>query len=353
MTAPTKTTETDAIIGGRSNSPSRMNRRAWLIGCGAGAAGYIGLRMFRRAWAKTGTAFVARGQRYDGPLEQTIRDGLFATGFHPEQISGKRVLLKPNLVEPTRKAPQMTTHPAMIAAAAAVFRGWGARVIVGEGPGHVRDTELALDESGMYDALDAASVEFADLNYEEVGWIANAGRASKLSGFWFPRTVIEADLIVSMPKMKTHHWVGFTASMKNLYGTIPGIKYGWPKNVLHHAGIPETVFDINASLPKSIAIVDGIVAMEGDGPIMGTAKPLGLVIVGTNPTAVDATVARLMGLAPERVPYLQLAADCLGPIDERQITQRGEPLRGLISPFKIINRPHLRALQSDSGALLS
>ena len=344
---------TDPLADRRTGAASRMNRRAWLIGCGAGAAGYIGLRMFRRAWAKTGTAFVARGQRYDGPLEQTIRDGLLATGFHPEQVSGKRVLLKPNLVEPTRKAPQMTTHPAMIAAAATVFRGWGARVIVGEGPGHVRDTELALDESGMYDALDAASVEFADLNYEEVGWIANAGRASKLPGFWFPRTVVEADLIVSMPKMKTHHWVGFTASMKNLYGTIPGIKYGWPKNVLHHAGIPETVFDISASLPKSIAIVDGIVAMEGDGPIMGTAKPLGLVIVGTNPTAVDATVARLMGLEPERVPYLQLAADCLGPIDERQITHRGEPLRGLISPFKIINRPHLRALQSDSGTLLS
>jgi uncharacterized protein (DUF362 family) len=247
----------------------------------------------------------------------------------------------------------MTTHPAMVAAAAAVFRGWGAQVTVGEGPGHVRDTELALDESGMYDALDSAGVEFADLNYEEVGWIENAGRASKLPGFWFPRTVIEADLIVSMPKMKTHHWVGFTASMKNLYGTIPGIKYGWPKNVLHHAGIPETVFDINASLPKSIAIVDGIVAMEGDGPIMGSAKPLGLVIVGTNPTAVDATVARLMGLAPERVPYLQLAADCLGPIDERLITQRGESLRRLISPFKIIDRPHLRSLQADAGMLLS
>jgi uncharacterized protein (DUF362 family) len=300
---------------------------------------------------KKGTAFVARGQRYDGPLERTIRDGLLATGFQPAQIVGKRVLLKPNLVEPTRTCPQMTTHPAMVVAAAAVFRGWGANVVVGEGPGHVRDTELALDESGMQDALDSAGLKFADLNYEEVAWTANAGRASKLPGFWFPGSVVEADLIVSMPKMKTHHWVGFTASMKNLYGAIPGIKYGWPKNVLHHAGIPETVFDINATLPKSIAIVDGIVAMEGDGPIMGSAKPLGLVIIGTNPTAVDATVARLMGLEPDRVSYLQLAADRLGPIDDRLITQRGEALRGLVSPFKIINRPHLRSLQA--GTLLS
>ena len=335
--------------------PLQFNRRALLIGGGAAIAGLLGLPLLRRAFAKRGTAFVARGQRYDGPLEQTIRDGLLANGCEPAQSAGKRVLLKPNLVEPTRKCPQMTTHPAMVVAAAAVFRKWGATVVVGEGLfRHVRPTtELALDESRMQEALDSERIEFADLNYEEVGWVANAGQACKLPGFWFPRSVFEADLIVSMPKMKTHHWVGFTASMKNLYGTIPGIKYGWPKNVLHHAGIPETVFDINASLPKAIAIVDGIVAMEGDGPIMGTAKPLGLVIVGTNTTAVDATVARLMGLAPERVPYLQLAADRLGPIDDSFITQRGEAWQGLVNPFRIIDKPHLRALQANSGVLLS
>ena len=119
-----------------------------------------------------------------------------------------------------------------------------------------------------------------------------------------------------MPKMKTHHWVGYTAALKNLYGTIPGIKYGWPKNVLHYAGIPETIYDINASLPKTVAIVDGIVAMEGDGPIMGSAKPMGLLVVGTNSTAVDATLGRIMGFDPARVGYLQLAANRLGPVVE-------------------------------------
>ena len=116
----------------------------------------------------------------------------------------------------------MTTNPSMVRAAAAVFRGWGASVAVGEGPGHVRDTELALLESGMGEALDAAELTFADLNYEEVRFVRNAGNASKLDGFYFPRSVVEADLIVSMPKLKTHHWVGVTASMKNLYGVIPG-----------------------------------------------------------------------------------------------------------------------------------
>ncbi len=330
-----------------------MDRRALLVGSGVALAGLVGYPIVRRALALRSAAFVARGQRYDGPIEQTIRDGLLATGFQPERIAGKRVLLKPNLVEPTRKSPQMTTHPAMVVAAANVFRRWGASVIVGEGPGHVRDTEMALAESNMQAALDDAGLDFADLNYEDVSWVANAGGASKLPGFWFPRSVVEADLIVSMPKLKTHHWVGFTASMKNLYGTIPGIKYGWPKNVLHYAGIPETVLDINASLPKAISIIDGIVCMEGDGPILGTAKQMGLVIVGCNPTAVDATVARIMGLAPERVSYLQLAANRLGPVDEGLIAQRGETWRSVASPFRIIDNPSLQALRAQSGTLFS
>ncbi len=156
-----------------------------------------------------------------------------------------------------------------------------------------------------------------------------------------------------MPKMKTHHWVGVTAAMKNMYGVIPGIVYGWPKNVLHYAGIPQSVYDINASLPRTIAIVDGILCMEGDGPIMGSPKQMGLVIVGPNCPAVDATVARLMNLRPENVSYLALAAGRLGPIDDAHIEQRGEAWEPLAQPFKILNAPHLRDLPLDPGVLIS
>jgi uncharacterized protein (DUF362 family) len=141
--------------------------------------------------------------------------------------------------------------------------------------------------------------------------------------------------------------------MKNLYGVIPGIKYGWPKNVLHYAGIAQTVFDINASLPKAIAIVDGIECMEGDGPIMGTAKQMGLVILGTNPTAVDATVARLMDIDPANVSYLRLAEDRMGPIAERRIPQRGERWQDHVSPFEILDVPHLKSLRPRVGSFVS
>ncbi len=326
-------------------SSAPIGRRPLLIG-GLAAVGAIGLGVFRRAMRPRAAVFVARGQRYDGSLVATIRDGLTASGLDPAWLRGKRVLLKPNMVEPTRDAPHVTTHPAMVVAAAEVFRHWGASVTVGEAPGHVRDTEMALVESGLAEALEASKLPFADLNYEDAGWVENGGRASDLKGFYFPRSVIESDLIVSMPKLKTHHWVGVTASMKNLYGVIPGIRYGWPKNVLHYNGIPQTVFDINASLPKSIAIIDGITCMEGDGPIMGSPKSMGVILIGTVPAAVDATAARLMEVDPRRIGYLRLAADRLGPIHDRHIEQRGEPWEPLARRFEFPDQPHLQALRS-------
>jgi uncharacterized protein (DUF362 family) len=324
----------------------QFDRRALLIAGGAALAGLVAVPLVRRAMQMTAPVFVAGNQRYDGPLEQTIREGLVATGLDPQGLRGKTVLLKPNLVEPTRGCPQMTTNPAVVVAAAEVFRRWGATVFVGEGPGHMRDTEMALIESFMQDALDSARLKFADLNYSQVGWVNNGGRCSTLKGFYFPQQVVEADLIVSMPKMKTHHWVGYTGALKNLYGVIPGVKYGWPKNVLHYSGIPETIFDINASLPKTIAIVDGILAMEGDGPIMGSPKPMGVLVIGTNSTAVDATLGRIMGFDPARVGYLQLAANRIGPVEERCIEQRGERWQSVASPFTLIDYPHLQQLRA-------
>ena len=336
--------DNDTSAAATSSTSGRLDRRALLAGAGAVAAGLIGYPIVRRLLADPKPVFLARNQRYDSGLSRTIRDGLQAVGIEPDRLRGRRVLLKPNLVEPNRDVPHMTTHPAVVLAAADVFRGWGAEVRVGEAPGHVRDTELALGESGMGAALESEKLEFVDLNYSQVRSVPNAGRVSRIEQFYFPEELLEADLIVSMPKLKTHHWAGFTASMKNLYGTLPGLVYGWPKNVLHHAGIPRTVVDINASVPKTIAIVDGILCMEGDGPIMGTPKPMGMIAVGLNRTAVDATLGRILGFDPRRVPYLSLAAGKLGPIAQWAIPQRGERWQDLLDPFDVVDTPNLRRM---------
>src|SRR5437762_9524511 len=139
-------------IPANMGSRHTFSRRAWLIGGGVTAT-LVGTGLVRRWRGERASVFIAKNQSYHGDLVRTIRDGLIACGFAAESIRGKRVLLKPNMVEPIRESPHMTTHPAMVLAAAEVFRGWCANVTVGEGPGHLRDTDLALFASGVGEAL--------------------------------------------------------------------------------------------------------------------------------------------------------------------------------------------------------
>jgi uncharacterized protein (DUF362 family) len=255
-------------------------------------------------------------------------------------VRGKSVLLKPNLVEPDREAPHVNTHPEVVRAAVEVFRGWGARdVFVAEGQGHCRDTDLVLEQSGLGSVLEEDRIEFVDLNSDEVFAAANRLRFTSLRNLFLPASLRRADLVVSMPKLKTHHWVGITCSMKNLFGVMPGVCYGWPKNVLHREGIPQSILDVNSAVRPHLAIVDGIIGMEGDGPIMGTPRASGVLIMGTNLVAVDATAARLMEVDPARVPYLAAASGRLGPIAERHIRQRGEAIASLAQRFELPDHP--------------
>jgi len=332
---------------------NKMTRRALLAGAGAAVTSLTACDLVRRSAPPPSPhrrcpVFVARNQSYTGPLAQTIRDGLKAVGFDRQSVRGRRVLLKPNLVEPSRDMPHMTTHPAIVLAAFEIFRGWGARVHVGEGSAHVRDSDMILEDSEFGDALHEEKLEFTDLNYSFTVPVPNTGGNTWLDKFHLPEVVAKADLIVSLPKLKTHHWAGMTASMKNLFGALPGLVYGWPKQILHEAGISKTIVDINTSLPKRIGIVDGILCMEGDGPLAGTPKPMGLVAVSLNPTALDATLARITGFDPEKVPYLNLSADRLGPIDDALIEQRGERWQELVSPFEIVDQPHLKRMLAPS-----
>jgi uncharacterized protein (DUF362 family) len=155
---------------------------------------------------------------------------------------------------------------------------------------------------------------------------------------YLPETLYHADLLVSMPKLKTHHWAGVTLSLKNMFGVVPGSVYGWPKNALHWAGINGSIVDINSSLPlPRFAIVDGIVGMEGNGPIQGQPKPSGVLLFGDDLVAVDATAARLMKIEPRKVKYLEQAGDFLGNLAYEKIEQIGETIDRYQQDFRVID----------------
>jgi uncharacterized protein (DUF362 family) len=129
-----------------------------------------------------------------------------------------------------------------------------------------------------------------------------------------------------------------TLSLKNMFGIMPGAVYGWPKNVLHWAGIEQSILDVNATLAMPrFNIVDGIVGMEGNGPIQGDPRASGLLVFGRDPVAVDATAARLMGIEPQRVWYLLQANRFLGNMEEELIEQRGENLEAYAQEYRLMD----------------
>ncbi len=279
--------------------------------------------------------------RYSDDLAQVIGRGLTELGI---DVRGRRVLLKPNMVE-YEPGTSINTHPLVVAGAAvALGRAGAASVAVAEGPGHRRDIEYLLAATGLGDHLRELGAAFTDLNHDDVRVVPLAGGRTGLGQLALPVTVLQSDFIVTMPKLKTHHWAGLTCSMKNLFGVVPGAVYGWPKNVLHIRGIDQSIFDLTATLRPHLAIVDGITAMEGDGPIMGNPRQLGLIAMGTDPVAVDATCARIIGLDPQKVPYLESAGRHLGVVAADRINQRGEPVSRFATSFALI--PELQHLKA-------
>jgi len=310
-----------------------LNRREFLQGCSLGPP--LGLALAGCARSprarRESLVSVARapdyGQELYGELRRTLAD-------HRLNIRGKRVLLKPNLVEFEPDSP-INTHPVLVHAAVEAFRAFGADVAIGEGPGHRRNTLDMAEAAGYFRTIPHFEDLFTDLNVDRVSQVQLSRPHSRLKSIYLAQSALACDLLVSMPKMKTHHWVGATLSMKNLFGVVSGGVYGWPKNILHWAGIPACIADLYHALPRHFAIVDGIVGMEGNGPIQGTPKHAGVVVAGRDLAAVDATCCQIMCIDPLRIEYLRLA---VGNVDDsmQSIRQIGEPVHRVQSKFDLL-----------------
>ena len=293
-------------------------------------------------WGGTGHAIVGLfdAPSYDVDFAALVGQGLRELGV---RVRGLRVLLKPNLVEFRPGAP-INTHPRVVSGAAeALLRAGAASVVVGEGPGHRRDTEYLTTETGLLAALRDDRVPFVDLNHDEVRWIDLAARHMGLGQLALPVEVLDADLVVSMPKLKTHHWAGMTCAMKNLFGVVPGAIYGWPKNILHAHGIANAILDLTATVKPGLSIVDAVTVMEGDGPIMGTARHLGALVMGADPVALDFACARLIGFDPRKLEYLGRAVGRGWLEQEPEI--RGESLRRYATSVAVL--PAFQAAMAD------
>ena len=320
----------------------RLTRREWIAAGGGAAALAAGCA--RPPAPRTAAVTIVRAPAYDQTLYDTVRRML---ALHRLDVRGRHVTIKPNLVE-FEPESTINTSPLVVHATLEGFRALGAASVrIAEGPGHRRNTLDLADAAGYFRLMPDFEDRFTDLNLDDVSLVPLPRPFSRLTRLYLPNTLLGAGLVVSLAKMKTHHWVGATLAMKNLFGSVPGGVYGWPKNVLHWAGIHESIADLHSVYRRQFAMVDGVVGMEGNGPIQGGAKPVGVLVAGRDPVAVDATCCRIMKIDPLRVAYLRMAAQSGAPLAEANIRQTGETVAGVATPFELI--PEFRALRLENG----
>ncbi|HOX12383.1 MAG TPA: DUF362 domain-containing protein [Spirochaetia bacterium] len=252
--------------------------------------------------------------------------------------SGKTVLLKPNLLSASHPDKAVTTHPEVLRAAIRLFRERGAaRILVGESPGW-QSASLVAGRTGVRAVVEEEGVEWADFSESAVMEVPE-GRVVKR--FDAARAALDADILVSLPKLKTHKLLYFTGAAKNLFGIVPGLGKS-----RYHLRFPERrefgamITDLVLAAKPAFSLMDAVVGMEGPGPGNGTPRPLGWLLASRDCLALDWTASGLIGYEPGDIPYLADARD-RGILVPRDIEVRGlDPGRERVTDYKRIHVPH-------------
>lgn len=282
------------------------------------------------------TVALVRCETYDeDAVYAAVGRGLGLLGGPGRFVAGgENLLLKPNLLVGSAPGASVTTHPSVFAAAARHLAEAGAALSYGDSPA-VGRPEGAAKRAGLVDVASELGIPFADFtNGREFS--APEGRVVKR---WFiAEGVLAADGIVSLPKMKTHALTRMTGAVKNQFGCIPGARKGE-----FHARMPDIrtfaqmLVDLCAALAPRLYVMDGIVAMEGNGPRGGDSRPIGVLLLSDDPVALDATACRLMGLDPALVETVTLGEESgLGRWTD--VTLLGDPLEASVAEDFVANR---------------
>jgi len=250
------------------------------------------------------------------------------------------VLIKPNAKNTTPQGLGVNTDLRVVEATLNIVQSLGAgKVIIAEGaayPSGDWDTLAAFKTAGITELAQRENVEICDLN-TATPTVLEITDGIVLKTFTTGKIILDADVIVNLPVIKTHRQTLASICLKNL---AVGIARKWEKKALHKAGIDESIVDIYANLRSDFNVVDAIVGVEGEGPNVpeGKPRPLGLILAGSDGLAVDAVGCKIMGIDPQEVPHLRLAAERgLGTIDMEEIDTVGEPLDRVATQFQLPN----------------
>ncbi len=217
---------------------------------------------------------------------------------------GERILIKPNLLAPTLPEQAVVTHPAVFAAVVELVIEAGAKALVGDSPPY-RSLHRLMERTGHLQAARETGAEITEFRESVEVDIAGPFRELLIS-----KEAYEADGIINLPKLKTHGQMGLTLAVKNLFGCIVGMrKPEWHFRAGSDADLFATVIlGTYTSLRPRLNLVDGILALEGDGPgLGGSPVRLGWIVAGADATAVDYAIAEALGVKPEELPLVRCA----------------------------------------------
>ena len=254
---------------------------------------------------------------------------------------GEHILLKPNVLAGEDPEKAVTTHPAVLEACTRLFRSAGAAVSFGDSP-CAEGPEQGAERAGIYEAGLRAGATFAD--FSDGRRMDNVGGGVS-NGFSIAQPVHDCDGLVNLPKMKPHQLTRITGAVKNLFGCVPG-----RRKALYHVqhrdpfDFSRLLVEIAITVRPRLHVMDGVVAMEGNGPRGGDPRPMNVLILSQDPVAVDATFCRLVAMDPTIVPTNSLGQSMgLGNLDLDRIEYVGHDLEGLkAADFEIVRKPVYR-----------
>ncbi|MCL1834653.1 MAG: DUF362 domain-containing protein [Oscillospiraceae bacterium] len=248
----------------------------------------------------------------------------------------ERILLKPNWIMAVSPDRCATTHPTVFRAVCEVFMAAGASLSYGDSPGRGTSEEAATEAAeatGFLEVAESLNIPLADfINGREV----NTGTQE----FFIANGALDCDGIISLPKLKTQGFLKLTGAVKNQFGCVPGRRKGaYHQQLQRPADFARMLIELNMYLKPRLYIMDGIVAMEGNGPMNGDPKKMNVLLLSADPIALDATVCRLVDVNPEYSYTVSLGRQAgHGTFLSDEITYLGDDPEGLVSRDFNINR---------------
>jgi len=286
---------------------------------------------------KTRVAVIRCDTYADDQVLKAIQTGLdLLGGISLFAKAGERIVMKPNVLIGTDPNKGVTTHPAVFKAVGKLLKEAGANVYYGDSPSFGK-SEANLTKAGLKQVGDELGFNLTDF---DSGRPVSHKNALLVKKFIIANGVLDSDGLVSLPRLKTHGLVRFTGAIKNQFGCVPGLlKSQYHVKLPNPYDFAAMLVDLNTLIKPRLYVMDGIMAMEGNGPRNGKLKQLNVLLLSSDPIALDATACRIIDLDPEIVPTSKPGEKAgLGSYHVENIELVGGSIESFLDPSFEVNR---------------